>query len=101
MLNSFLLNEFCFYYMENYGLPEHIFDKIYEIKNEKGKVSKIITYFPLSVDMKNQIQQIFGNNFSGSFGSIFSDVISEEEWIKSKSQIKRRFQEELFDIDKN
>ena len=82
-------------------LPGYISDKIYEIKNEKGRIPKVITYFPLSDDMKKQIQQILGENFSGNFVSIFSDIISENEWNKSKFQIKKRFQDELFDIDKN
>lgn len=37
-------------------------------------------------------------SFNG-FHSIFSDHISEQEWNKSKTQIIKRFQDELFDID--
>ena len=37
-------------------------------------------------------------SFDG-FHSIFSDHISKKEWNKSKSQIIKRFQDELFDID--
>ena len=35
------------------------------------------------------------------FHSIFTDIVSEEEWNRTKDQIKKRFNDELFDIDKN
>ena len=38
------------------------------------------------------------NNFS-NFNSIFSDTVTDEEWNKTKDQIKQKFQSELFDID--
>ncbi len=34
------------------------------------------------------------------FYSIFTDTVSEEEWNKTKEQIKKRFNDELFRIDK-
>jgi len=36
--------------------------------------------------------------FSG-FHSIFADTVTDDEWNKTKNQIKKRFQNELFDID--
>ena len=38
------------------------------------------------------------DNFS-NFNSIFSDTVTDEEWNKTKDQIKQKFQSELFDID--
>lgn len=86
--------------MEYFGLPDNLIDKIYEIKKDKSEISTLISYFPLSVDEKNKILTIFGEKFShGEFHSIFSDVISDDEWQKTKNQIKKRFQDELFEID--
>jgi hypothetical protein len=34
-----------------------------------------------------------------NFKSIFSDKVSEDEWNKNKEQIKKKFHDELFDID--
>jgi len=39
------------------------------------------------------------NAFDG-FHSIFTDVISDDEWNKTSEQIKKKFKDELFDIDK-
>jgi hypothetical protein len=33
------------------------------------------------------------------FHSIFTDSITDDQWDKTKVQIKKRFQNELFDID--
>ena len=33
------------------------------------------------------------------FHSIFTDVVSDEEWNRTKDQIKQKFKNELFDID--
>jgi hypothetical protein len=33
------------------------------------------------------------------FYSIFIDTVTDDEWNKTKNQIKKRFQNELFDID--
>jgi hypothetical protein len=33
------------------------------------------------------------------FKSIFSDEISQQEWLNSKEQIKKRFRDELMKID--
>jgi len=82
--------------MDSFDLPERLADKIYEIKTEDGSVSAV-SYFPLSVDEKKEILNLLN---SCDFRSIFSDVISDEDWEKSKIHIKRRFQDELFNIDK-
>jgi hypothetical protein len=34
------------------------------------------------------------------FNSIFTDTVSDEELHRTKEQIKKRFSDELFDIDK-
>ena len=34
-----------------------------------------------------------------SFKSIFSDSISESEWVHTKNQIIKKFQDELLDIE--
>lgn len=86
--------------MDDFDLPEQVTDKIFEIKRDGETISKIISYFPLSDDEKNQIIQLLGKeSIRDGFHSIFSDSISDEEWEKSKSQIKKRFQDDLFEID--
>ena len=42
---------------------------------------------------------LIDNSFDG-FHSIFTDTITEEEWNKNKEQIKKKFRDELFDVDK-
>ncbi|HEY4680049.1 MAG TPA: hypothetical protein VIH04_02155 [Nitrosarchaeum sp.] len=87
--------------MNNLNLPANLQDKIYQIKvNSQNNFSKIISYFPLSEDEKQTIIALMDNlNAFEGFHSIFSDHISEQEWDKSKAQITKRFQDELFDID--
>lgn len=87
--------------MKNLNLPANLKDKIYQIKvNSQNDFSKILSYFPLSVDEQQLIITLMNNpkSFDG-FYSIFSDHISKQEWNKSKAQIIKRFQDELFDID--
>ncbi|MBT5201354.1 MAG: hypothetical protein HOK63_00125 [Thaumarchaeota archaeon] len=79
-------------------LPEHLKDKIYEIRYLSDDVSKIVSYFPLTISEKDEIISILNSPFDGFF-SIFSDPISNEQWGKTKQQIKKRFNDELFDID--
>ena len=85
----------------NLNLPVNLKDKIYQIKiNSKNDFLKIVSYFPLSDDEKQLIVNLMDDSKSfDGFTSIFSDYISEEEWTKSKMQIIKRFQDELFDID--
>jgi hypothetical protein len=73
-------------------------DKIFEIKSESGNISKVISYFPFSEKERMEIKKILGDDFD-SFGSIFTDVVSDEEWEKTKVQIKKKFNDELFHID--
>lgn len=84
-----------------FGLPDNILDKIYEIKTDKNTlVLKIISYFPLSDYEKNVIKTSMKERFlKDAFYSIFSDNIDDIQWNKSKDQIKKRFNDELFDID--
>ena len=75
--------------MEISDIPLELTDKIFKIKfNPEHFVEKVTSYFPLSE------QATFSN-----FNSIFSDTVTDEEWNKTKEQIKKRFQNELFDID--
>ena len=87
--------------MKNLNLPANLKDKIYQIKvNSQNDFSKIVSYFPLSVDEQQLLVTLMNNpkSFDG-FYSIFSDNISEQEWNKSKAQIIKRFRDELFDMD--
>lgn len=82
-------------------LTPHIEDKIFEIKSDSGNVVKIESYFPLTQNEKQEIIKTLGlENFDG-FTSIFTDIVSDEEWENQKYNIKKRFRDELFDIDKS
>ena len=81
------------------NLPPNLEDKIFEIKSDSGSVMKIKSYFPLRENEKQEIIKILElKNFDG-FTSIFTDTVSDEEWEKTKHQIKKKFRDELFDID--
>ncbi len=81
-------------------LPSHLEDKIFEIKFESNEtISKIISYFPLSKSEIQEILLILDNDSFNEFHSIFTDSITAEEWENSKEQIKKKFKDELFDID--
>ena len=86
--------------MKILDIPSEIEDKIFEIKlNSDKSISKIISYFPLSeLERKSLISLLNQPNFS-EFHSIFTDTVTDDEWNKTKNQIKKRFQNELFDID--
>ena len=80
-------------------LASKIEDKIFEIKSDSGTIVKIKSYFPLTQNEKQEIIQTLDlKNFDG-FASIFTDTVSDEEWEKTKIQIKKKFRDELFDID--
>ena len=80
--------------------PGNLEDKIFEIKYGKdGETKKIISYFPLTDLEKKEISSILQNDRFDKFGSIFSDSVSQEEWDRTKDQIKQKFKNELFDID--
>lgn len=86
--------------MKTINLPTNLKDKIYQIKtNSQNDFSKIVSYFPLSDDEKQLIVTLNNLKSFDGFHSIFTDPISEQEWDKSKTQIIKRFQDELFDID--
>ena len=85
--------------MSKLTLPPHLEDKIFEIKYSDNKVLKITSYFPLTPSEKQEINSIMNMDFLG-FHSIFSDSVSDEEWNCTKEQIKKRFNDELFGIDK-
>ena len=86
--------------MKKLDIPSEIEDKIFEIKlNSDKSISKIISYFPLpELERKSLISLLNQPNFS-EFHSIFTDTVTNDEWNKTKNQIKKRFQNELFDID--
>ena len=86
--------------MKILDIPSEIEDKIFEIKfNSDESVFKIISYFPLSqFECKFLISLLNQTSFC-EFHSIFTDTITDDEWNKTKNQIKKRFQNELFDID--
>ena len=86
--------------MKTLEIPYDIKDKIFEIKlNSDKSISKIISYFPLSeLERKTLISLLNRPNFS-EFHSIFTDTVTDDEWNKTKNQIKKKFQNELFDID--
>jgi hypothetical protein len=81
-------------------IPLELTDKIFQIKfNLDQTIEKITSYFPLSEQERLLINSISGQNTFSNFNSIFSDTVTNEEWNKTKEQIKKRFQSELFDID--
>jgi len=81
-------------------VPLELTDKIFQIKfNSDQSVEKITSYFPLSEHERLMINSISGQDSFSNFNSIFSDTVSDEEWNKTKEQIKKRFQTELFEID--
>ena len=86
--------------MKVFDIPSEIEDKLFEIKlNSDKSIFKIISYFPLSeLERKTVVSLVNQDNFS-EFHSIFTDIITDNEWNKTKNQIKNRFQNELFDID--
>ena len=86
--------------MEISDIPLELTDKIFQIKfNPDHTIEKITSYFPLSEQECLLINSISGQNTFSNFNSIFSDTVTDEEWNKTKEQIKKRFQSELFDID--
>ena len=86
--------------MKKLDIPSEIEDKIFEIKYPSDEsVFKIISYFPLSkLECHTLTSQLNQPDFP-EFYSIFTDSITDDEWYKTKNQIKKRFQEELFDIN--
>lgn len=48
---------------------------------------------------KKEILSLLNDKSFSDFYSIFTDTITEEEWDKTKDQIKKKFCDELFDVD--
>ena len=91
---------FLIFTLKKLDIPDKIEDKIFEIKFESDKsIFKIISYFPLSELECNVVNSLLNSPNSFEFNSIFTDNVTDHEWNKSKNQIKKRFQNELFDID--
>ena len=83
-----------------HDLPLHLKDKIFEIKYDSDQtISKIISYFPFNELEKQEIVSILDDDVFDGFHSIFSNTVSDEKWNKTKDQIKKKFNDELFDID--
>ena len=81
-------------------IPLEITDKIFQIKfNSEQSIEKITSYFPLTEYECKMINSVSKQDNFSNFNSIFSDTVTDEEWNKTKEQIKKRFQNELFDID--
>ena len=86
--------------MEISDFPLELTDKIFQITFDPDQfIEKITSYFPLSEQERLMFNSISGQDDFSNFNSIFSDTVSDEEWNKTKEQIKKRFQIELFDID--
>ena len=86
--------------MEISDIPLNLTDKIFQIKfNLDHSIEKIISYFPLTMKERSMLNSISGQDDFSNFHSIFSDTVTDDEWDKTKEQIKKRFQNELFDID--
>ena len=85
--------------MKNLNLPTSLKEKIYDLKpNDSDNSITITSYFPLNQKEKETILNY--NKFDTvNFKSIFSDNISESDWLSSKEQIKKKFQDELFNIE--
>lgn len=88
--------------MKKLLLSSELEEKIFDLTvDEDGVLFKILTYFPLDHLEKQEILRSVGKTTENSikFKSIFSDEISDKEWNNSKKQIRKKFQDELVDID--
>ena len=88
--------------MKNLNISEKLQEKIYDYKfNKNNQITSITSYFPLTDNEKHEIFE----NLKGtqknciSFKSIFTDEISDGKWEENKLQIKKKFRDELIDID--
>lgn len=80
--------------------PFHLKDKVFEIRcDSDDTVAMIVSYFPFSESEKQEIISILDIDGFNGFHSIFTDNVSDEEWNKTKDQIKKKFKDELFNID--
>ena len=87
--------------MKKLEIPSTLEEKIYDAKFPTGgKKGKITSYFPLTPSEKQEIwDALRETKILVEFKSIFSDVISDTDWNSTKEQIKKKFQDELIDID--
>ncbi len=86
--------------MKKLDISPSLEEKIYDSKYKKNSLSLITTYFPLEETEKQEILKATDKEKGAiNFKSIFSDNVSEDEWNKTKEQIKKKFREELVDID--
>ena len=91
---------FTCFILKKLDIPSEIEDKIFEIKiNSDESIFKIISYFPLSLQERQTLTSLMDQPNFSEFHSIFTDNVTDDEWNKTKDQIKKRFQNELFDID--
>ncbi|HSG84170.1 MAG: hypothetical protein ACE5RS_07795 [Nitrosopumilus sp.] len=87
--------------MSQQKFPDHLQDKIFEVRyRSDNSISKIVSYFPFSKLEKHEIISTLNDPTFDRFYSIFSDIVSHKEWERTKDQIKQKFKDELFDIDK-
>lgn len=87
--------------MKKLSISSDLEEKIYDLKfADNGIHAKITTYFPLNFKEKKEILSgLKLKDKSVNFSSIFSDKVSTEEWNKTKEQIRKKFQDELLDIE--
>ena len=88
--------------MKKLKLSDHLQEKIYDLKiDSTGDILTITTYFPLKSMEKQKILKSYKKieNTRIEFKSIFSDDISDQDWMNTKEQIKKKFQDDLVDID--
>ncbi len=86
--------------MSKLNISSELEEKIFDLKtNSDGKIMQIVSYFPLSDKDRKEILISVGAISFDIFSSIFSDVVSEDEWLRTKEQIIKKFHDELFDID--
>ncbi len=87
--------------MKKLSISADLQEKIYDLKLDDHECAIITTYFPLNPKEKQEILKAIDHTKKSpvDFKSIFSDGISAQEWNNSKEQIKKRFQDELMEID--
>jgi len=87
--------------MVHQKFPDYLQDKIFEVRyRSDDSISKIVSYFPFTDSEKQELLSILNDDSFDRFHSIFIDSVSDEEWTRTKDQIKKKFEDELFDIDK-
>ena len=82
--------------MKEPPLRSYLEDRIFEIRHTDGMVSRITSYFPLGESEMREIFLAIGTK--PEIRSIFADEISDEEWERTRTQIKKRFNDELIGI---